>query len=785
MVSSFKRGGGSAADALGEALTSGLDSAFDQAIGNFADQLSGLMSGREGVSASTVMSSGGNAALAAVGTIGASYVGGESSRGESVLGGAAAGAAYGAQTFGWIGAIVGAILGAIVGWVAYQEPILEVSSNASNINHGRVEGHAQSVFGEIFVGKDDLTLADNMQSQQLAEKIAEFDNTIASLLSAVEIEAARAALIDYDLNQTGHGLNPTEVLADRFQTIVQALEPTWVNFLGNIADLEARVNAFQGLRAMQDQVVSLDAMIDSLGGDPFAQIRFAINNLEEAVASSAATFESALTVADPIAIAEASAQFQQAIMRRYQAEIEMVRKLQEAIQQAEDSARDFNIAMAQRLSGVGGAVSVAGVIASDIPGLQASVGNAAGTDAAIANLERFLGAVDQWLNAARAEVEQWAAAARARINGLLAALDTEQGGLMQVAAERQAAEQAAAQAAAEAQNAANQAHIAALNEQLQLAQQWTGVLNAAQSALDQMQFGAANPASGFVRQDLLDARITALRGRLSTADESDRAGIASELISLLNQRLGAAGELLQRPSPEYLSVFNQTANEISGLRDLAQVQQDRAQQLQEEIATLQGQTVQAVGGVSDTLSYLSAAEADRLAAIEVERSALQAELIAVDAEAAARLAAIDEQARAYYLWAQSTGEALNAARHLELTTALNEITGGLDPESFIAARLAETTGLLEDIRDAIADFLEGLADVSALPGTGVAPGGGGGPIVPIDRPRDATDVPPIIVTNNVYVASGDPKAIAAAVDARMNATLPQFASRLKQELKVA
>lgn len=724
-------------DALKNSLQGALNGVLDKNIKKFTDGLGQWLSGGGTGGPNGLATRGANGmpnwASGAI-SLGAGltqgWIGSENSL-QSAAGGALNGAALG-MSFGPIGAAIGAIVGAIAGAISSQKPYLEVSSSASNINRSRVEGTATSQLGRIYVGKDDLTLPGNMSSQQLADQIAKFDNAIASLLNSTELAAAQQALTRFDVNQSGgSNIKPEEILSQRLNAVIRSIEPQWAAFLGRIDDLQERIKSLEGLRVLSDWVDDFGDVIASIDPDPLRQLQNQLHNLDKAVTDTADQLAAAIDAQDPAAILEAANANQQAIVRRYQAEVEGVRNVQAAIAQLDEQARAFRTNIAQRLLDVGG-LSIGQLASSqfaDIGAARGNVLNAADTQTALANLDRFVASVDAWLQSARAEVDAWAAQSRARIQNALAALDTEQNSIMASAQARMAQQQAAAQQFAAQQQAAQQAQLQALQEQLAVAQQWTGVLQSAQRMLDQMATGAANPLSGFSRLALLDERIASLRDGLNGATGANRASIAQELLAALNERLQLAQGQFQRPSPEYLAVFNATARETSQLRDIAQQEANRAAELQELIASLQQQTVDAVGGLGDVMSYLSTEEADRLRAIEAERTALQNELIDIDREAQARLDEINATARAQYEWAQTTFEELNAVRHAELVAQLEAITGGLDPDSFIAQRMAETTDLLTDIRDGIAEF---LASISASGGNGGVRPPGTTPVVPRD-----------------------------------------------------
>lgn len=732
------KNGQSFGDALANSIKGAMDGILDKNIKKFSDALGQWATGggTGGLTArgANGMSVAANGALSMLGAIGQNYIGNENTA-TSALGGAAYGASIG-MAAGPIGAAIGAVIGAVVGAISSQKPYLEVSSSASNINRGRVEGSATSAFGSIYVGKDDLTLPGNMSSQELANNIAKFDDTIAKLLDATEVAAARQALARFDVNQSGSGaIDPEKILEQRLRAVINAVEPEFARFLNGITDIQERVETFTALRELRTVIEDFGSVVDSLSLDPLVTLQNSLQRLDDVANEAVEGLYAALDSKDVKGAAVALGQAQQALVNQYQAQITMVQQLRQQLIALADAERNFRMEMAQRINANGGNISIAGMVGADLPGLQASVTNEQNTERAINNLNRFIQAVDQWLAASIGEIQAAAQAARDRIAAQLSALDAEEAGIMANAQAAMNAAQSAAQGAADAARAALEAERARLQRELQVAQAFQSVLQTAETMLANLRLSAANPLAESARAAMLERDIEAARASYGSATGEERAAAAQRLLELLQQRMQFAQSLNQRPSEEYLRIYNATVAETAGLRTEAQAQADRARALQEELNALQSANVDATNNVANVIDYVSVADRQRLAEIETERTRLQNELAEINRKEAEDIAAARAEARGYYEWAQSVGEDLYQRRHEELLAQVNAITGGREIDVFIAEQTAAVQERLREIRDRLDAFLDGISTNpgggSTNPGTG--PGAGNGnPRVPGD-----------------------------------------------------
>lgn len=732
---------------------------------------------------------------------------------QGALSGASAGAA-----FGPVGAVVGAIVGGLAGlFGGSKTPSLRVGPGAD-------DARAVSPFGSFGVDRRNLEPG---TATRVAQGIAQFDRTIASFFRTLEggsalVDEAREGLRNFSVEVRGSDATLEEILSRRLDAIVAAVEPGWASLLSQIEDVSERVNAFQALYNLRDQVDALDDAIASLGASPVEAITQRMRQLGDEVARTGEVLAAAIEASDPVAIRDAAAAAQQAVIARLDAEISLARQLEAALISAQAAARAADLQIAQRIQATGGPAGlVAGVAQGNIDTLRGLVTSTADPERALAFLSEFVGSVDAWLQASIADVQAAAAAEaqlaqtrldaiaaqREAINAALQSLAAERDQILQGAAERTRANaernRAMAQAQAEQQQIVRQIETEALQKQLALAQQFAQVLEQADSLLRDLTYSSTNPLGGFARLDLLGNAITAAEGRLAGSDGEQRAEAAAELLQLLQQRIGLVqGEgLFQRPSGDFLRIYNDTLRRINEVRGIAGPEASRAEQLQAELNTLQRETTGAVLALGDQAVRLTDAEQARLDEIAAEEArlqtelrvlqqsevALQQELRDIQARAEAQIAELTATARAQYEWARTEGQRLQDERQAAILEQLDALTGGRPVDEFIADRTAEAARLLTDIRDSIRDFLAALADASGgeRPGLGPIRGGPPGETPPriIDNTGGGGGNVVVPITVNVQGGSGDD--IGRAVVRAIERNAPQVATIVKRAASTA
>lgn len=702
---------------------------------------------------------------------------------------------------GPIGTIIGSILGSLIGDLFGSKPSLEVSSRASNINRSRVEATGTSALGSIYAGVDNT----DFDATEFVAQLVELDNAIAAMLNATELQAARDALASFDANQRGD-FDPVEIINQRVNAIIAAVEPAFAAFLTGIEDVEERMKQFEGIRAVRDYIESLDDAIAELDltGDPVAAVIARINRASGAVGDAMDTLAQAIERQDAAAIAQAGQAAVSAVIERYNTEISLVQELEAALLNAEREARAINLQLEQRIAALtGDPTAVTQTAFTNMATLRVSIGTARTPEQAMAFLDEFVATVDTWLQSAIAGVHRLADAERARVSiamqnvqAALTALASERDAIMAGAQARAAEANAAAQQAAQAAQQAQQAQIEALQQQLTLAQQWVAVLDQAQGMIDSLTLGTSNPLEGFGRLALLDERIRTAQGTLGSASGAAQSEAASALLQLLQERLSLVqGEgLYDRSSAEYLALYNETLQRIGAVQAMAEPEADRALELQQMIADLQAQTVGAVSVGTSTAVQLSASEQARLDEIAAEEALLnkqmyelELEMAAINKEEAEAVRLLQEEAAGYYRWAQGEAQRIQAEQQQLLRDQIDAITGGRPIDVFMAERARDTVLLLQNIRDDMRGF---LSAISGVPITGsTAPGYDGSgytPAPPVAKPKSVGDASSAGINVVVNVSgAGDPKAVAAAVQAELSRSLPQMATQLKRELDYA
>jgi tape measure domain-containing protein len=743
------------------------------------------------------------------------------SAGSTIMQFTAAGAAIG----GIWGAAIGAVVGILVAiFKKPKTPEVRIGGEDSGVSGS---GNFSTVFGTVRAGSRTAKWEDFVGTLQ------QFDRAMLDLVrglgaSGQEIDAIRDRLANWSIHMRGNAISPEAVLSSRFNAIAETIAPQWAGYLSGIGNLEQRVESFAALHGIRDLVDGITETLDNLGGDPIQRLRTELRNLETAIDTTGAALRSALEAGDPKEIFEAAHAAEQAVMRRLTAEIELVRTLEAALIEAQAQARALDMALLQRIASVGGGSGrLASAAAGNINTLRDLVTGTADPDRALAFLHEFVGTVDTWLAASIARVNELAAseralvqaqldgiaARRAAIEAELSALAGERDSIVSGARERTQAQFSAqaefARAYNDAMRAARDAELAALREQLSIAQQWGRVVDQSARLIEQMTFGTANPLTGFGRLEALTAAIGRGRAAMDGAEGEGRARLAGELLGLLQQRLQMVqGEgLFDRSSDDYLALYNETRRAIADVQGIATPEADLAAELQQRIADLQAQGndigFQTSVNTRDLVVYthaervrldaIAAEEAERmelLAELAEQEAELQRELVNIQTRAEVSIQALQREALDYYEWARSEGERLNSERTAAITDALNEITGGRPIDEFIAERMSAATGLLEQIRDSMAAFLESVTNQSPrFSGGGPITGGGGlppreGDLRIASTPTSAGVTPTITFAPMINVDGGaDPATVKRMVRDTVRDEAAQFATLVGREMR--
>lgn len=700
--------------------------------------------------------------------------------GGSALSGAGAGAQIGTMIMPGVGTLVGAVIGLVVGALAgylmQPEPPSVSVIGSNRIGQAPYRNLAPDAQFSTALGDFAFASIDSVDAEGRAafrQAITEFDAALAELLSPEERAEVKERFANIEDTFTEGALSAEEILGRRLGLVIKAVAPQFETYLNAFQSVEDRFKQFEALRMLPELAESIGNAATQFGGDTVAVLTQQFDALAEAKDKALSALDVALDAQDADAINTAALAASRAVEEWAQKTIAAVRNLEAALDQLDAQSRAFVVSMQQRIASVsgGGLGAVIGTLSTNRDLLRGRVASGGTPERSLAYLNEFIATVDAWLAQSTAEVNRI-------LNERLSGLAEERAAIMSASEFR--AQQA--QQEQEAQQRANEALRAALQEQLQLAQQWQGILDATRRQLDEMRFGSANPLDAQSRFALLGAEADSLLELFRGQTGTDRTDTATRLLEILTQQQALGQDLFQRPSPEALALYNEIVSRIGEVQAVAEPEAERARQLQEELNALAEATAAATGG---TYGYLTGDEQARLAGIaEEERLARE--------EAQAALDELNDMARADYEWALSEGQRLQQEQRDLLEAQLEEITGGMDVQLFIAEVEAQARDALFDIRDSINLFLDAitttgtsLTQIGGAPGSGIGggPGNGGGPIGAPGQPMGGASVnySPVI---NVSGAS-NPQATAAAVVDAINAKAPMVASIIKRHLQNA
>lgn len=693
--------------------------------------------------------------------MGAMMVGGAvGGRGGAVLSGAASGAMIGAEYGSWVGAAIGAVVGAVAAWLgsAPKNPIYSLYGS------GQHSGQFTDAFGTF---GDDTKNIPNGQIMQIRQQIEAFDNAIAAFLPADQVQRVSDAI--HAINKSYAGGDIDTLMRDRMDAMIGVIDPQWKAFLDKLSGAQQMSDAFQALLGIQKEIKNFTSVIVQLNGSPIDQIADHLKNLDQAVTDAQGKLDTAIKIQDPKAILDAESNLKQAILNRYNSELQMVQQLQQMLQQLDQQAYSLNMNIAQRIAELGGANTVGDVAYGGMMNTQAQINASTDAQTTLNLLQQFTSQVDQWLNAAIAQIN-------APLEAQIAQLESQKAA---IAAQHQYA-QAVAENLAAAANEARQREIAALQKQLQIAQQWLGVLEHAQQTIESMMTGSENPLGGFSQLANFDSIIANLQAKIAGETGTNQAKDADALIQQLQQRLQliTSGNLYDRSSPEYMAAYNQTLEQLNAVKALAEPEASQVDLLQQQIDALQS-----LASVTYNVGFTTNSQLDEI-------NQKEADLRKQEQENADKL---NKTALDYYTWAQGTAQDAEQKRHDELMGQLEAITGGMDVNAWIAQETSREVDLLQSIDDQLKAFLDSISSNvtagSGNQGTGTGGGNGGGnngpPNIVPGPPSSGNTSPFTINVNTTINGTGmGSQDIAAAVNDGLRDALPAAVPSLKRLLKV-
>ncbi|MBR0346038.1 MAG: hypothetical protein IJI03_12350 [Rudaea sp.] len=720
------------------------------------------------------------------------------------LAGAASGFMIGNAIFPGVGGIVGAVMGGLAGLFGSSG---DKSPSYSIYGGGGSPGQSQGNFSD-YLGTFGMRSWHSTPdtSAQVKQAITQFDNQLAALLSSSQLDKVRSSVaanreIHYD------GSNPEDVLKAHLDAAITAVMPQFQRFIDGLSSVQDRLAAFQGLQKLQEDLKNFQSVITQISGNDVAKLTDQIAQLDKGVADAQDKLTSAIKMGDPTQIVTAEQALRQSIVDRYQQEMQMLAQVRQAIAQLEASSYSLNLSIEQKMAAISGDFSgVIGVARSRMNELTSQIMGSTDPAEQMGLLNDFTGALDTWLSSSTQAINDALNAQLAQLEAQKQTINDSLTSQLQGIADQRTAEQAriqaanqAASASAQAANAgmqsARQAQTDALQKQVSLAQQWLAVLDRAASAIQSLQTGNTNPLGPYAQFAALESTIAARIDAVRNESGDNQVKDATQLIADLQQRLQLiqSGELYQRSSPEYLEQYNKTLRQLAEVQGLAGPKASQIDLLQAQLDAIRSVGVSigvATITTSDKLDELNKQEADAKAAAQAHLDAIAKREEELKAEAKAQLDKLNQEALSYYSWARTTAQAAEQKRHDELVAQLKAITGGLDPDSFIAQETKREVDLLTSIDDSLKKYLNSISNGSAGNGgtgggnAGGGGGGGGGSRNPINMNSVGTPIEVNIITtvNGTGMGSQD---IADAVNSGLRDALPSAVPALKRMLKVA
>lgn len=578
----------------------------------------------------------------------------------------------------------GAAIGAVIGIIAAIAS--DPSGNANRTARvgpnpaGQYTYAARSPFGKWGV-YDDKWFSDENMGDDITRFMAaqgQFETSLAGRMTPEERARATASLStphEYSFG-TEHGrtLGLGDILKDRLQAIVEAAMPGLGKLIQAFQGTGEELTKFvESLFGMRESLGDLDKMIAQMSSDSITTFKEQLKELDLTVTKAKTKLSEALDSGDATAIYGAEQELAAAVMNRYQTEIAMVEQLRDAIAEAKEQAYQFQLAIAQKIIGVGGSRDVAGIAMGRAMDLRGGIGGTANIGGQITSLNRYVGAIDTWYQARRSAIEQ-----------------------------QMQAEQEALRAIAAAQQAAAQARISQLQGELQLANQYKEVVDRTRAMIDDMRISSANPLAQQGRLQLAGDDVRTLMEQYRTTTGVGRTDIANQILQAIATYRSLGEETYQRSSGEWQAIYNEIMLDLTEVEKDAKTYAERSVELEQSI-------------------------------LEVQRQAAAAQMSIASASTLAngQLDDLNKEALGYYTWAEAEGQRLYTLQEQQHQEQLDAITGGQDVELYIAARQREAVDELKEIRRLIALYLatagnsvpspggNGPTDTSGNGGTGV------------------------------------------------------------------
>jgi hypothetical protein len=344
-------------------------------------------------------------------------------------------------------------------------------------------------------------------------------------------------------------------------------------------------------------------------------------------------------------------------------------------------------------------------------------------EGALTILNQGAGAIQALGQAAVAAVQQWEQQA-------VAAANTTAQTLIDAINAGAQAEIDRINATMQAQIDANDVQIEALNEQksalqeqINLSREWARAAESLKGLIRGLLLGTSAPINP--ADQLALARSFYEQARATFAANQTPENLAA-VQQAAQAYLEAASHVFTRPSPEYVEIFNSVVTQLQALQAIAEARVTPEEQAQAALDDIDAQ-IKALNDSSEAIREQAAAQ---VKAIETARDA---NVSAIEQARDAQVAAIHDAARATIEGInKAVGDIMGqiAAKQAELIGQLiakqidlqNAITGGLDPQSFLALEAKLTADRLLGLQQMLYAALTGGTPPVPLAAGGIVTG---------------------------------------------------------------
>ncbi len=610
--------------------------------------------------------------------------------GDPAMIGTGIGAAIGTAILPGIGTILGSLLGNLVGSLFGGEEAppdfgLALWSNYPGAWGTTEPGYmtaeereaylSQGGFGFATFGDLELAIGESAMSQ-IANFFEDFSNLVQDQMEELGLSVAGFG------QQWSAAIDDIESMTEEeIQALIQGWIGDYTEFVTGIdfsqwqkegeEITDTIVRVLSALESIPKTLESFDDYIDAIM-DNYDEIAGYKDALREANEQILQLKEALISATDPTDAEEYANALKDAIYELYTTQRDMVEGLVQAIEDAERGMTDFGISMQQRIDELLGTSGSTALIEAAMAAALSGMQQAGTPEEQLEYLDLYLTYLDDLYSAIENQYNSQIDAINDVIDGL-----NEQKDIIDE-------------------------QIDALRTQLDLVERWQDILDSTGDMITDLTFSSSNPADVYERLGLARTEIQNMMGLYQGAAGEERAGYASELLTLISDYLGLAQEAYQRPSGEYQSIYDETLGWLRMIQQDAETQAASGEDLLQQIADLESQSAE----------------------IDAQIVSYQKQITEIETLMEAELSAFRQEAAQYYQWAMTTGLQLYQSQIDELQGYLGEIIGDHTPEEYIAELQQETILQLEEIRDILQVWYDNfMADIqSQQQAAGLVPG---------------------------------------------------------------